>query len=211
MGFLTERFPERISAGGVGGPGFKTTVVATFGGQESRNIDWEASRHRYNVSQGIKTDADARACDAFFRKARGRAHAFRYKDWMDYILAVGDSRIVMLTSTTGQLCKVYGADEPTYEEVRELTRIVAGTVAVFNNGVALVEGPGAGKFQIDLDTGIITYGTAPGGATRTARCQFDVPCRFDFDDKQAGLVRHISGGEVVVDWSGVSIVEVKGE
>ena len=60
MGFLTQRFPDRISAGAVGGPGFSTTVVATFGGAESRNSNWAASRHRYNVSQGIKDDTDAR-------------------------------------------------------------------------------------------------------------------------------------------------------
>ena len=211
MGFLTQRFPDRISAGAVGGPGFSTTVVATFGGAESRNSNWAASRHRYNVSQGIKDDTDARTCDAFFRKARGRAHAFRFKDWMDYRLATTDSRIVMITATTGQLCKVYGADEATYEEVRELTRIVDGTVHVYNNGVELVEGPGAGKYQIDVDTGIITYGTAPGGATRTAACEFDVPCRFDFDEKQAGLVRRYPDGTIAASWPDISIVEVKGE
>jgi len=145
------------------------------------------------------------------RPSNTTAHAFRFKDWTDYRLATADSRIVMLTTTTGQLCKVYGADESTYEEVRELTRIVSGTIHVYNNGVELVQGAGAGQFQIDLDTGIITYGTAPGGATRTAACEFDVPCRFDFDEKQAGLVRRYPDGSVALAWSDITIVEVKGE
>ena len=211
MGFLTQRFPDRISAGAVGGPGFSTTVTTTFGGRESRNINWEASKHRYNVSQGVKNDADARHCDEFFRKARGRAHAFRFKDWRDYLLNTANSRMVQITATTFQLCKVYGADEPTFEEVRVLTRLVSGTVRVFNNATELVMGAGAGKFTVNVDTGIVTYGTAPGGATRTASCQFDVPCRFDFDEKQAGLVSYRNDGTIMVSWDNIMLVEVTGE
>ena len=211
MGFLTQRFPERISAGAVGGPGFSTTVVATFGGQESRRVNWAMSRHRYNVSQGIKTDTDARDADEFFRKARGRAHAFRFKDWMDYALAKTESRLVEITTKTFQLCKVYGADEATFEEVREITRPISGTVRVWNDSTELVLGSGAGKFTVDSATGIVTYGTAPGAAARTASCEFDVPCRFDFDEKAASLTYRRPNGSILVEWAAIDLVEVKGE
>lgn len=202
MGFLAERFPDNISRGATGGPGYSTTVVAAFGGAESRNINWSASRHRYNVSQGIKTGADERECDAFFRKARGRAHSFRFKDWADYQLTVAQSRLVLISGTTYQLSKVYGADEPTFEEVRKLTRIVAGTLRVYSATALQTEGVG---YTVDINTGRVTTALS----ALTASCEFDVPCRFDFDQKNTELVYRRGDGTMLVQWDGIEIVEVR--
>jgi uncharacterized protein (TIGR02217 family) len=204
---LAQRFPDLVSQIASGGPGYSTTVIVTEGGQESRTINWDQARHRYNVSNGCKDDRLARVADSFFRKARGRGRSFRFKDWMDYRLAVADSRIVMLTSTTGQICKVYGADEAAFEEVRYLQALVTGTTRLFLAGTEIFS---PGGFTVDVNTGIVTYASAPSGA-RTASCQFDVPCRFDFDEKQAGLVLHRADGSIKVRWDGISIVEVKDE
>lgn len=204
MGFLATRFPDNIARGALGGPGYSTSVAEAFGGAEVRNINWSASRHKYNVSQGIKTGADATACDAFFRKARGRAHAFRFKDWADYQLAVANSRLVLISGTTYQISKVYGADDATYEEVRSLTRIVAGTLKVYSAGVLKTV---TTDYTVDMDTGRVT--TALG--TLTCSCEFDVPCRFNFDQKSASLVHRQADGTMVVQWEGIDIVEVIGE
>jgi uncharacterized protein (TIGR02217 family) len=204
MAELTQRFPESIARGATGGPGYSTTVVAAFGGGERRAINWEEARHRYDVSQAVKDDEAARELDAFFRKARGRAHTFRFKDWMDYRLAAAESRLVLVSGTTYQISKVYGDDEPTFEEVRSLRRIVAGTLVVYSAGAPLTLGV---DYTADLATGRIT--TASG--TLTAACEFDVPCRLDFDDKDATLVTVRPNGDVLVGWSGIRIVEVLDE
>jgi uncharacterized protein (TIGR02217 family) len=204
MGFLAERFPEHITTGAVGGPMYSTTVAYTTSGSVQRNQNWAYPRHRYEISQGIKNDADWRAADAFFRKARGRAHSFRLKDWTDYELAVADSELTQITSTTFQLAKVYGSDEPTFREVRRLTRIVAGTLQVFLNG-ALQASPA--NYTVDLDTGVVTFASAPGGATRTASCEFDVPCMFEFDEREAELVHRAPNGESLLRWESIRIVE----
>lgn len=202
MGFLAQRFPDNIARGATGGPGYSTTIAVALGGAESRNINWADSRHKYNVGQGIKTGADERACDAFFRKARGRAHSFRFKDWADFALTVAQSRLVLISGTTYQLNKVYGSDEPTFEELRPLTRIVAGTLRVYSASILRTEGT---DYTVDINTGRVT--TALG--TLTASCEFDVPCRFDFDQKSTSLVHRRADGTMLIQWDDIEIVEVR--
>jgi uncharacterized protein (TIGR02217 family) len=204
MAELAQRFPDRIARGASGGVSYSTTVVTAFGGGERRNINQEEGRRRYDVSQAVKDDADARECDAFFRKARGKAHTFRFKDWFDYVLEPADSRLVLVSAGVYQISKVYGADEPDFEEVVPLRRIVDGTLTVYSSGTPLTEGAG---YTVDIDTGLVT--TASG--TLTARCEYDVPCRFDFDEKDATLVHRRRDGSILVEWSGIRIVEVLGE
>jgi len=204
MAELSQRFPDDIARGARGGAGYSTTVVAAFGGGEDRNINWPEARHRYDVSYAVKSMDRARVCDAHFRKARGRAHSFRFKDWTDFQLARADSRLVLVSGTTYQLCKVYGADEPAFEEVREIRRIVAGTLSVYSVDTLLVAGV---DYTVDVDTGRIT--TASG--TLTASCEFDVPCRYDFDEKDATLVHRKPDGTVLIEWSGIRLVEVLDE
>lgn len=204
MGFLAQRFPEDLSRGMVGGPGFDVTVATLPNAFEQRNINRSASRHAYMVSQPLKVD-DWRPADSFFRKARGRGHSFRFKDWTDYQLAVADSSLTQITTTTFQLAKVYGADEPTFQEVRRLTRIVAGTLSVFLNGV-LKANPA--DYTVNIDTGVVTFGVAPGGAVRTASCEFDVPCHFDFDEKKHEMIaRRADSGQVFLRWENIRILE----
>lgn len=200
MGELAQRFPDAIARGATGGPGYSVTVVESIGGGERRNLDREYGRHRYNVSQGIKTGEDERLIDAHFRKARGRLHTYRFKDWKDYQLAVGDSRLVLVSGTTYQLCKVYGADEPDYEEVRRIRRIVEGTLRVYASAVLLTEGV---DYTVDVDTGLITTAST----TLTAACEFDVPCRYDFDQKTAELLHRLSASRLLVKWDDIDIVE----
>jgi uncharacterized protein (TIGR02217 family) len=204
MAFLTERFPDRITRGMTGGPMFDTTVAVVLSGKEKRNINRSASQHRYDLSQGIKTEADADVCTAFFRKARGRAHAFRVKDWMDFRLTRAMSRLVQITTTTFQVSKVYGGDEPTFEEVRSLTRLVSGTLQVWKDTV-LQTNPT--HYTVNVDTGVVTFGSAPGAAVLEAACQFDVPCRFDFDAKDSELVHRKPDGTLLIRWESIALLE----
>ena len=116
---------------------------------------------------------------------------------------MADSELPQLTTTTFQLAKVYGSDEPTFKEVRNLTRLVAGTLKVFLNGV-LKASPA--DYSVNVDTGVITFTSAPGAATRTASCDFDVPCYFEIDDRR-GQLEARRNGQFFLRWENIRIRE----
>ena len=60
MAFVETRFPTDISYGSAGGPEYSTDIIVTQGGYEQRNINWAASRARYNVAYGVRTHLDPR-------------------------------------------------------------------------------------------------------------------------------------------------------
>ena len=178
------RFPEDISFGSVGGVEFSTTVIAAQSGFEQRNINWEQARARYNVAYGVRTPAQLETLIAFFRARRGRAHAFRFKDWNDCLscsvegaiaptdqdLGLGDG-----VRTTFALQKTYHSGGVTF--VRPIARPVAGTVRVALMSTELTTG-----WSVDPLTGVVTFATPPAsGVVVRAAFAFDVPVRFDVD------------------------------
>lgn len=158
MAFLDLRFPDNISYGALGGPAFSTDVVVVGSGFEQRNQNWQASRYSFDVSHAARTAPEIAELIAFFRIAKGRAHSFRYKDWMDYQTALTEGRLGTTGLGTGigtyQLYKHYsnsvGSDD------RKITRPVTGTLVVKRNGSAMTVGAGAGQIAIDYSTGVVT-------------------------------------------------------
>lgn len=216
MGFLNARFPEDISLGATGGhAGFNTLVVAAMSGREYRSDTWEEAQGRWNVSQGIKRlhpdgslSVDRRryaAARNFFMMARGRLHAFRFKDWTDYVVARTEGRLVQITTTTFQLSKVYVyAGDTAFEYVRPITRPLASSLQVWLNGTLK-----ATPADYTLGAlGVVTFASAPGGATREVACEFDVPCRFDIDRAEPTIVNRKPDGTLLLEWDGIDIVEV---
>jgi hypothetical protein len=85
---------------------------------------------------------------------------------------------------------------------RTLEKLVSGTVKAGVNGV---EQTITTHYTVDLNTGIITFVTAPpNGQDVTAGCEFRVPARFDFDSLPATFQAFQS-----MDWD-VPIVEITG-
>src|SRR5437870_2530303 len=78
------QFPPAISYGAIGGPEFSTDVVVLSSGFESRNANWPAARGKWDVSSGVKSQADLQTLIAFFRARQGKARGFRFKDWNDF-------------------------------------------------------------------------------------------------------------------------------
>jgi uncharacterized protein (TIGR02217 family) len=66
-GFHEVRFPDNIAYGATGGPEFATMVVVTGAGHEQRNVDWAEARGRWDVSSGLKKQAQLDELIAFFR------------------------------------------------------------------------------------------------------------------------------------------------
>lgn len=89
----TPRFPENISYGSTGGPGFNTDVVFVSSGFENTNQNWAQSKCEFEASHGLKTQAQLDDLVTFFRICAGRATFFRYKDWSDFSVTTSQGRI----------------------------------------------------------------------------------------------------------------------
>lgn len=200
MSFHEVLFPERIAYGAVGGPKFKTTVMSLASGYEKRNIDWSKVRHEYDVSYGLKTQAELEEIREFFYARKGKAYGFLFKDWADYKLAQS------IGSTNGsqaafQIFKRYDDSAALYD--RNLTKIKASGFQISVGATVL----GPGNFTLNATTGIVTLDNS--FATTTAQsvvvtCEFYVPVRFD-TDHLATVLEDFN----VFSWGGIPLVEVR--
>ena len=161
MTFLENpRFPENIAYGMAGGPSFQTDVVIVNSGFESRNITWAEARCSYDAAHGLKSQADINTLIAFFRAMKGRGHGFRFKDWMDYTVAVTEGIILPVGAAPGslfsfQLAKQYV--QGSLSDIRPIQKPVNGTVQIYRNGTLIGTGGSPGQYRIDTATGLITY------------------------------------------------------
>ncbi len=153
MSFLeSPRFPANISYGAVGGPGYNTDVVILNSGFEQRQQNWEVARAKYDVSHGVKSQADHDVLISFFRSVKGRANGFRFKDWADYQVTQANGKLGEgVGDGTGvlQLNKYYAAGS--LYEYRAIKKPVSA--ALYKNGSLLTI---TTHYTIDLTTGIVT-------------------------------------------------------
>lgn len=209
MNFHDERFPPNLSFGSVGGPERRTEIVTLANGFEERNTPWAHSRRRYDAGVGMRSLDDVEVLIAFFESRQGQLFGFRWKDWSDYksclpnaephyedqLIDWGDG-----VRTQFQLTKRYTSG--VHEYVRPIQKPTSGSVKVGIQGDALVE---TIHYDVDLTTGILTFGTAPDiGAQVTAGFEFDVPVRFDTDRIQTSVSSFKAG-----DVPNVPVVEVR--
>ncbi|MBY0356256.1 MAG: DUF2460 domain-containing protein [Rickettsiales bacterium] len=198
MSFIETRFPDDISYGSSGGPGYSTSIVATDGGYEKRNVRWQQARTRYNVAHGVKNLAQLEALIAFFRARKGRAFGFRFKDWSDFqgigqSLGSGDG-----TRTQFQLIKSYSSGG--VSETRIIHKPVAGSVKIYRNSVLVSSG-----VTTSTSNGMVQFSTPPAnGVLISADFEFDVPVRFDTDSLSASLDAY-----GVHSWQDIALVEVR--
>jgi uncharacterized protein (TIGR02217 family) len=199
MAFDNVRFPTSISRGSSGGPERRTDVVTTASGREERNARWANSRRHYNAGTGVKSLDDIQAVVAFFEERRGKLHAFRWKDHMDFKSCAASATPSATDQGLGtgnglnavfQLVKKYGTGTRDYARV--INAPVAGTVRVAVNGTVTTQ------FTTNYVTGVITFNAGnipPNGAIATAGFEFDVPVRFDTDAITINL-SHFAAGDI---------------
>lgn len=192
----TPRFPEAVSLGFSGGPGFSTDVVGVNSGREYRNQNWSMARRKYEASHAARLPKHYRPLQAMFHIAAGRANGFRLKDWLDYrdddaggtgVLAVIDSN-----DMTYQLYKRYTFGSNTHNRI--IQKPVSGTIVITGGTVD----------SIDYTTGIVTM---TGGIPTSWTGEFDVPCRFDTDEMKADAIDK-QGEDLIVGWSDIPIIEI---
>jgi len=185
------RLPEDVERGAQGGPGFKTTVITLASGHENRNQEWSDARGRWNVGYGIRTRLDMQEVIDFFYARRGRARAFRFRDWLDYKVEAQAPRTTG-NNLTRQLVARYGVGDNEY--VRDIRLVVAGTLKVYVDGFL--------SSSYTEENGLLTFASNPG-ANVLASFEFDVPVRFDADQLNVTL-EHFDAGSI----PSIPIIEV---
>lgn len=162
------RFPDDIAYGSVGGPGYSTDIVVLNSGHEQANQNWDQARARYDVSHGVRTQAQLDTLLAFFRAMKGRTHRFRFKDKRDFSATVANGRLGTGAGNgypAYQLNKYYLTGS--LYELRTISKPVVGTVAPFRNAIAVTAGAAAGNYAINNTTGVVTF-VADAQSTVTA-------------------------------------------
>lgn len=168
MAFIEERIRDAIVYGTTGGPKFSTQVVASPGGAEQRNSNWDNALGRWDLGERKFTREQFDELNNFFRRVRGKAVGFRWKDWGDYQCSRSQGRFAAVTGGF-QLIKSYGDGEQ-----RPIRKPVSGSLTVYNSaGAALA-------VSMDPTTGICSGADLSAGCTWEG--EFDVPVRFDSDD-----------------------------
>lgn len=190
------QLPVDVEIGAQGGPVFHTTVMTLGSGMEIRNQDWPNPRQSWDIGYGIQTLNELHAVRNFFYNRRGRARAFRFKDWSDYE-SIGTE--IPTNGLTGAclvpLAKTY-TDGGGNKFARLITRLNTSLVGI----TLLVNGGSAGSWTIS--NGLISFSALPAG-TLTGNFQFDVPVRFDTDSLTQSI-ENINAGLV----SSVPIIEI---
>ena len=202
MAFIeSPRFPEDISYGVSFGPEFSTSIASVMSGREFRNRNRTRALCVGECSHALKTKAQFDNLLRFFRSMGGRFHAFRFKDWSDYICPVEQGRLALVSGNDYQMQKLYQAAIG-FEEIRKITKPVAGTVQVFRTRSGTTTEI-TGASTVDHTTGIVTVTNHNIGDTYTWSGEFDVPCRFDSDRMAVNIER-----PGAYEWGNIPIREI---
>lgn len=185
MAFHEVSFPEDIAYGSAGGPVRRTDIIVLDSGFEERNTSWASSRHKYNVSYGVKTYDLLHTLKEFWEARKGPLFGFRFKDFSDFrsvgpqtaisdtdqVIGLGDD-----SNTTFQLIKTYNSGG--FTSLRTINKPISGTTII-----SLDDVPQGSGFTIDTTTGIVTFDVAPSNfSIIKAGYEFEVPVRFAADE-----------------------------
>lgn len=171
MAYLDTYLEPCPAYGWTGGSEFLTREVSMQSGYSRYNAEWSQEKLRVSTNYlNISFDAQ-RNIRKVFRVCRGRLHAFRFRDELDYqadneIFDTGDG-----VKTVFQLSASFSEDGETY--TRRVYAIESATVTV--NGAAASP-------LIDMRRGTVTFLAAPpAGAVLRWSGVFDVWVRFAQD------------------------------
>jgi uncharacterized protein (TIGR02217 family) len=201
-------YPVEISlAPGFGwqsAPEFNTLIRTLQSGRERRNGQVAQVRHRYTLPYtNITSTAYLNTIKAAFLSVRGQLHAFLVKDPTDFQATLDPLGLAPAGSTPVQLVRTATFGAASY--TRTITRPVAGTVTVYQNGI-----PKAGT--LDDTTGLFTPTTAwTTSAVLTWTGEFRVPVRFASDSLPMSIDDRFGAGGAYAMNGSIELVEVFGE
>lgn len=227
MAFFETEFPRQIGFTSTGGAAFNTFVNAGFSGFETRNRNWVQSRGMWQLLLNGISQEKWEMVYNFFQNVGGKADPWRLFWALDYsaaaqVIGTGDGG-----TATFQLQKNYTTNTRTYSRIinKPITSLVndyqgnalTDTVNVYDNAslqthnAGYIAGGGV-QYTLDETTGVVTFATPPAaGHIITADFQFHFPCRFDIDDQTNAQVLEsdVYGGNAIVTWSQVNIIEIR--
>lgn len=198
----TPRFLERVAYGCMGGPAFSTDVVTVDSGREKRNARWPYPQHGWDVSHGIRGEADIQWLRAFFLAKQGKAHGFRFKDFADFQCTAAQGVVVGLTGTTFELWKRYSDGTQTLD--RPICKPLASGFVLRDSGTPLVL---TTDYTLNATTGIVTTAITRTAGNLTWSGEFDVPMRFDVDKFEGRIVSRNAQG-FIYSWDQIPVVEL---
>ena len=179
-----------------------STGITRYGsGTESRNANWQYPLKRFDIPNVDDKDV-IRVIQDWFMNTQGAFTSFRVKDHTDYKSAASmGSSVTNLDQNIGtgdavttefQIVKNYAVGGNTI--ARKIKKIVSGSLVVAVDGVAQTATGSPHDYDVDLDTGIITFTYAPGNTSPlttpaiTCGYEFDVPVRFENDQLDIRLI-----------------------
>ena len=159
-------------------PEFSTSVALTASGHERRNALWSDARLRFDVGPGIRSEEELGTLIAFFRARHGPARGFRLRDPFDFssrAMTGTPTAFDQIIATGDGLASEFALIKTYDEQVRRITRPVAGSILVSVDGVPTSDWTLGQNGMILLDTAPLV------GAIVRAGFLFDVPVRFAED------------------------------
>ena len=215
MAFIeSPRFPDEIAAWLVGGRGFKTIIVETYGGDEFRNAAWSIARGEWDVAEALRTIPDkslfpVKSLYSFFMNARGQLNAFRVTAPFDNytesggVGVLGSTGLAVAATTAYQMYKNYVSGSQSYQMPVLKPTNSPDAVQVYKNGVLQTL---TTDYTIDLTTGIVTFTSQPSiGVTLRWVGYYDIPVRFGGDLPNIGL----DSSGALTNWNGLKLIEVR--
>jgi len=189
MAFIEEQFPDQVSYGSSGGPGFDPKIIETDSGQFQIIVRRTQALRRFEPKEEVRSLTALTAVRDFYLAIGGVGVGFRYKDWSDYTTGTGgivahsyDDEIIGTGDGTEDefaLKKTY--TQGIYTHTRTILKPVSGTVRVSLDDTELPANIGGTDytFATNTATGIVTITPAPAAALVVkAGCEFDTPVIF---------------------------------
>lgn len=180
MNFHDINLPKCIEVFAVGQPQFATSSAVTISGRELVNLDRNYAKQKYLIKNCRLSQDQFEQFNAFFRARKGRAFAFRFKDYADYkvqkqIINNIDNKIKEF-----QLFKLY--DDPISPYYRKITKPVKDSVKIYLDNEAI-------QIEVNYSNGIVTLERALDvNKILVADFLFDVVVRFGGDSFDYNMV-----------------------
>jgi len=183
--------------------------LPVISGGAINNIAQYPVKGRWQVGNRKVLRAELNYLLAFWRARRGSLQRFRLKDWSDFattfngandqgVLGAGTGNGVL---TQFQLIKRYQPSGDSQDRI--ITKLVAGSVAVYVNGTLQASGWSVNS------AGLVTFSTAPiNGAILRASFEFDVRVRFTGDFASTFNFYDVQSDDAVYNLPGLAVEEV---
>lgn len=159
-------------------PQWRTKVQESANGKEYRSAFFSQPKYHINLSFEIlradSVNLELQTLMGFFNNRQGSYDSFLYTDPTDNSVTAQGIGTGTGAQTIFSLLRNYGSFVESVMNINVIT-------GIYDNGVPVVQGAGAGKYTID-SFGFVTFGTAPiAGHVLTWTGTYFYRCRFAKD------------------------------